>query len=176
MSQYIAPEAQAAHNLAVAQVAALNQKRNMINTFIFVLNIPIMVLVLLGLSQIHFIKLVVPDANFVTVLAVTAMIALIFMVIRKLAGTANSMFILFTCCTGAIFLPVFYIAVGYMSLLVVSWILPSYLTVSSNLLYGIIAGLVIGICQIPELAKHAEPPALKSEAEQAKELAAKSSS
>lgn len=173
MSNFISPDAQAQHAKAVADVAAVNTKRSLINSVIFILNFPILVAVLIGLAKIGFVTILVPTSGIGNLLAVTAMIAAVFMLIRKLSGYAYGVFLIFTCCTGLIFLPIYSALVGYASLWIVSLILPSYFQMTANVLYGIIAGLVIGIVQIPEVAKQAEPEALKSEAQQAKELAEK---
>ncbi|KKT66004.1 MAG: hypothetical protein UW60_C0030G0001 [Candidatus Woesebacteria bacterium GW2011_GWA2_44_33] len=175
-SDYISPEAQARHAQAVAAYALSEQKRSQSNAIRFVLNFPILIAVLYALNTVGFITVTASSTVGLTGLLTTiAVIALIFMLIRKLAGYAYGTFILFTCCTGILLAPLYTVVVGYASLWAVSYIVPGMLQLSSSLLHGIVAGLVIGIAQIPELSKPSAPEALKSEEQQARELAEKNS-
>jgi len=174
MSDYISPEAQARHAQAVAAYALSEQKRSQSNAIRFVLNFPILIAVLYALNTVGFTTVTASSTVGLTGLLTTiAVIALIFMLIRKLAGYAYGTFILFTCCTGILLAPLYTVVVGYASLWAVSYIVPGMLQLSSSLLHGIVAGLVIGIAQIPELSKPSAPEALKSEEQQARELAEK---
>ncbi|KKT48306.1 MAG: hypothetical protein UW41_C0033G0010, partial [Candidatus Collierbacteria bacterium GW2011_GWC2_44_18] len=101
MSDYISPEAQARHAQAVAAYALSEQKRSQSNAIRFVLNFPILIAVLYALNTVGFITVTASSTVGLTGLLTTiAVIALIFMLIRKLAGYAYGTFILFTCCTG----------------------------------------------------------------------------
>jgi uncharacterized membrane-anchored protein len=174
MYDFISPDAQAHHAQALATYAEAEQKRNQSNAIRFVLNFPILMGVLYALNAVGFITITASAVGLTGLLTTIAIIALVFMVIRKFANIAFGFFIVFTCCTGLLFIPVFNILVGYVSLWAVSLLVPGILSLSGNTLLGILAGLIIGIAQIPELPKPPAPAELKSEAQQAKELAEKS--
>lgn len=173
MSGFISPDAQARHAQAVASYAEAERKRNQSNTIRFVLNFPILVAVLYALNAVGLITVTASSVGLAGLLTTIAVIALIFMIIRKFAGIAFGFFIVFTCCTGLLFIPIFNVLVGYASLWAVSFLVPGMLSLTSNTLLGILAGMVIGIAQIPELPKPAAPAELKSEEQQARELAEK---
>lgn len=174
MDHYISPEAQAAHAQAMAVYAVNEQKRNQTNTIRFVINFPILMAVLYALHTVGFITIITDmESGLAGLLTTVAIIALILMVIRKFANAMFGWFIIFTCCTGLLFIPVFHFFVGYVSLWAISVLFPGMLQMPASLLVGIFAGLIIGIGQIPELPKPAAPEALKSPAQQAKEAAEK---
>lgn len=169
MSNYIPPEVQAMHDVAHAKIAETELKRKAVNAVIFIVNFPLLVAVLTGLNKIGFVTITPPSgaSDIQSVLALAAVIALIFMVIRNIAGYLYGFTILITCCTSILLLPVFNILVGYASLWAVSYVIPSMFQLSGNLLWGILAGLAIGVGQVPMLGKY-DHPALKSPAEQLK--------
>jgi len=145
------------HEAAVAAQAATDLRRKVINTVITVLNFPLGVAMLLGLDLIGWV-VIKASGDIWQKVALAAVIVVIYLTFRRLAGYAYGLFTLATCCTGLIFLPIFSAVVGYATLLGVQMILPQFFTLAvGSPLLGIVAGLVFGGAQIPELGSFSRP-------------------
>jgi hypothetical protein len=155
-------KAQAMHQAAVAQQAATDLKRKVINAGITLINFPLSVAILLGLELIGWVVLKV-DGDFWHKVALAAVIAVFYLVIRKLLGFLYGLFVIATCFAGCLFMPIFNALVGFLTLLGIQAVLPQYFSFAPGSFWlGIIAGLAFGAAQIPELSSYT-PPELKTE-------------
>jgi hypothetical protein len=157
--------AQAMFQNAVATQAAIDFRRKIINSGIFVVNFTLTIGILMGLNTIGWIHMRMPGVPEMTVAQtaiLAAVIALIYAFVRKLVGMAYGLITLATCCLSLLILPVFGVLAAFISLWGVQLLLPDWFSLSSNLLLAAMSGVAVGLGHIPEISEYS-PPEMKKE-------------
>ncbi|SRR5712691_177334 len=123
-----------------------------------VLNFLISILVMLGLNYIGWVHLdpSIKAPTLEDTLIVAAIIVVIFAILKNIADFLFTLFTIASCGLGCLLYPIYSIVIGLVVLYVVAALAPNYLSVTSNLLLGILAGLVLGIVQIPAPQKRTD--------------------
>lgn len=156
----LSPEMQVHFLKAQAQYAEAELERKRYNNRLLLVNFPIRVLLISAMAYVGLITIRNPASEvqtWVDTVVVSAIVALLFMVIKKIANFFYVSFIFITCCLGALTMPIYYLVVGYITLYGIQFVIPEWFSLPDNMLLALLVGFVISFGQVPELSQPSKP-------------------